>query len=151
MKKNRRVLSILFAFVIVISSLSPVAYAQQNENPTGIGTDFDYPTPYYNYLAAIYASIDTQEGQVIGNGLAVMLANKPMTLVMAFERSTDGIHWSTSGTYVKNTTGNGSKIIESSIAANSGYYYRFYFTVQVKDSSGRILETPSMVSKTIKV
>ena len=139
--------------LLAMSNFAPVptVYAEQTPPSASVVSAEETPTPFYTYLSAIFASIDAHDGRVIGNGLAVMLTGKPMTLIMEFQRSYDGSTWYFAGTSRLNTTGNGSKVLEASTTAYSGYYYRYHFTVQVKDSAGRILESASVDSKKIRV
>ena len=151
--KTKKFIPAFMGMLLAMSSFAPIptVYAEQTEPSPAVVSAEETPTPYYTYLSAIFASIDAHDGRVIGNGLAVMLTDKSMTLIMEFQRSSNGINWYSAGSSRMNTTGNGSKVLEASTTAYSGYYYRYHFTVQVKDSSGRILETASIDSKTIKV
>lgn len=69
--------------------------------------------PRYTYLSAIYVSADAKNGEIVGNGLAVMMTDYPMTLTMAFERSLDGVNWTLVTARSIKTTGNGSEVIEA--------------------------------------
>ncbi len=142
----KRILSIILAVVMMCAPLSLCTIA------SGEKANYDdLVAPCYDNLASISAGID--EG-LLGfvectSDFVSSETNKTFVLTCYLQRTDENSGWSNYKSKTETFTGKGYFSIDKSWFAPSGYAYRTYTKLQVKNSSGTIIETATKASGVI--
>ena len=131
----KRIISLLLTVVLLVAPLGISAYAETNYD--------DLVSPCYTYLNSISSGIS--EG-VLGfvnctSNFISFETNKTFVLTCYLQRTDGESGWVNYKTKTETFTGKGSHTIEKSWFAPSGYAYRTYTKLQIKNSAGTIVET----------
>lgn len=130
------------SFILVFSLFLPAAFAvDMNENEIqprytilrNFVADLDIGS---SGLASVYSSVDAQNDVYT------------LSLEMELQRSTNGRTWSGVKSWSASQTGHIS--LDKTIYVSSGYSYRIHATATISNSSGRVVETATTDSSTIR-
>lgn len=131
----KRIISLLLTVVLLVAPLGVSSYAETNYD--------DLVSPCYTYLNSISAGIS--EG-VLGfvnctSDFISFETNKTFVLTCYLQRTDGQSAWVNYKSKTETYTGKGSYTISKSWFAPSGYAYRVYTKLQIKNSAGTIVET----------
>lgn len=131
----KKIISLLLSVVLLVAPLSLSSYAEVNYD--------DLVAPCYDNLTSISAGIS--EG-VLGfvNCTSNFLSyetNKTFVMTCYLQRTDGQSGWVNYKSKTETYTGKGSYTISKSWFAPSGYAYRVYTKLQIKNSAGTIVET----------
>lgn len=131
----KRIISLLLTAVLLVAPLGVSSYAEANYD--------DLVSPCYTYLNSISSGIS--EG-VLGfvnctSNFISVETNKTFVLTCYLQRTDGESAWVNYKTKTETYTGKGSYTISKSWFAPSGYAYRVYTKLQIKNSAGTIVET----------
>ena len=136
----KRIISLLLTAVLLVAPLSVSSYAETNYD--------DLVSPCYTYLNSISAGIS--EG-VLGfvnctSNFISFETNKTFVMTCYLQRTDGNSGWVNYKSKTETYTGQGSYNIDKSWFAPSGYAYRVYTKLQIKNSAGTIVETATVAS-----
>lgn len=136
----KKILSLLLVAVLLVAPLGVSSYAETNYD--------DLVSPCYTYLNSISAGIS--EG-VLGfvnctSNFISFETNKTFVLTCYLQRTDGQSAWVNYKSKTETYTGKGSYTISKSWFAPSGYAYRVYTKLQIKNSAGTIVETATVAS-----
>lgn len=136
----KRIISLLLTAVLLVAPLGVSSYAEVNYD--------DLVSPCYTYLNSISAGItDGVLGFVICTSDFISSeTNKTFVLTCYLQRTDGESGWVNYKSKTETYTGKGSYTIEKSWFAPSGYAYRTYTKLQIKNSAGTIVETATVAS-----
>lgn len=131
----KRIISLLLTVVLLVAPLGVSSYAESNYD--------DLVAPCYDNLDMIGAGIT--EG-ILGfvtctSDFVSFETNKTFVLTCYLQRTDGESGWVNYKSKTETYTGKGSYTIEKSWFAPSGYAYRTYTKLQIKNSAGTIVET----------
>lgn len=131
----KRIISLLLTAVLLVAPLGVSSYAEANYD--------DLVSPCYTYLNSISAGIsDRALGFVTCTSDFISSeTNKTFVLTCYLQRTDGESGWVNYKSKTETFTGKGSYYIEKSWFAPSGYAYRTYTKLQIKNSAGTIVET----------
>ena len=142
----KRILSILLAMIVMTSPFCMGAVAVETE------TNYDDQiAPCYVYVDALYASITKKSLGFVTCTSQFNTFQKDKTYVLTcyLQRCDEDTAWSNYKSESKTVTGVNITNIEKTWFAPAGYAYRTKTVVQVKNSSGTVLETVSNASSVL--
>ena len=136
----KKIIALLLTVVLLAAPLGMSAYAEANYD--------DLVAPCYTYLDSISAGIS--EG-VLGfvtctSDFISFDNNKTFVLTCYLQRTDGNSGWVNYKSKTETYTGKGLYIIEKSWFAPSGYAYRTYTKLQIKNSAGTVVETATVAS-----
>lgn len=131
----KKIISLLLSVVLLVAPLGVSSYAEANYD--------NLVAPCYDNLTSISAGIS--EG-VLGfvNCTSNFLSyetNKTFVMTCYLQRTDGQSGWVNYKSKTETYTGKGSYTISKSWFAPSGYAYRVYTKLQIKNSAGTIVET----------
>ena len=136
----KKIVALLLTVVLLAAPLGMSAYAEANYD--------DLVAPCYTYLNSISAGIS--EG-VLGfvtctSDFISSETNKTFVLTCYLQRTDGESGWVNYKSKTETFTGKGYYDIEKSWFAPSGYAYRTYTKLQIKNSAGTVVETATVAS-----
>lgn len=136
----KKIISILLALVLLAAPLGVSAYAEANYD--------DLVSPCYDNLTSISAGISEGFlGFVTCTSDFISYQNDKTFVLTCYLQRTDGNSgWVNYKSKSETFTGKGSYYIEKSWFAPSGYAYRTYTKLQIKNSAGTVIETATKAS-----
>ena len=131
----KRIISLLLSAILLVAPFGVSSYAESNYD--------DLVAPCYDNLDMIGAGIT--EG-ILGfvtctSDFVSFETNKTFVLTCYLQRTDGESGWVNYKSKTETYTGKGSYTIEKSWFAPSGYAYRTYTKLQIKNSAGTIVET----------
>lgn len=131
----KKIISLLLTAVLLVAPLSLSSYAEVNYD--------DLVSPCYDNLASISAGLSEGILGFVNCTSNFVSSETDKTFVMTcYLQRTDGQSgWVNYKLKTETYTGKGSYYIEKSWFAPSGYAYRTYTKLQIKNSAGTIVET----------
>lgn len=142
---HKRIVSLLFAFFILLASGTVV----QADGSTETSIDGGTVTPYYQHISFVGASLSIgQWGRAVSSGDVYVSDDYDSTLTVELQRSSGG-DWSTVGSWSESFSGKGYYALEEVTYVYSGYTYRVVTTVVITNGS-TVLETASAISSEVE-
>lgn len=133
--KSKKFLPLLLCLVLALSALSPTALAEDMDTPVDEPVE---PEPY-QYIYTTYGYVSISGGTATCYCYASCGSSYICSISMYLQRSTNASSWASIASWSTSGTGGASMTRYKSVS--SGYYYRLYYVVRVKNSSGTTLET----------
>lgn len=146
----KKVLSILLSVIMFTCLFNFTSTYAVNDNEDDVISE-ESGGSRYSYIAAIYASIAKGSLGFVTCTSSFTVPSTSYTIVLTcILQRTDGSEaWSNYKSKSETFTGTSTDLIEKSWYAPSGYAYRTYTKVVVKNSSGTVLETEHIVSNVL--
>lgn len=131
----KRIISLLLTVVLLVAPLGVSSYAEANYD--------DLVTPCYDNLDMIGAGISKGLLGFVNctSDFVSFETDKTFVLTCYLQRTDGESGWVNYKSKTETFTGKGSYYIEKSWFAPSGYAYRTYTKLQIKNSAGTIVET----------
>ncbi|MBC5787075.1 MULTISPECIES: hypothetical protein [Clostridiaceae] len=150
-----KILSACLASVMLVSTTATTVYAaepQQTSQTFVCNGNTEEVTPYLDYLNQVWCDISYNNNTFTGSGNYVSFSSNKIVQNVYIEKSTNNSNWSVmrsnSRTY---NPGNGAKVLSTIYSTSVSGYYRAKTTVLVYSSSGSIVESVTVYSKTIHI
>jgi Neuraminidase (sialidase) len=139
MKKSKFFIS-MFTLLILLTG-GPF---QSTVNAQAISISNDI-RPYYSYVSNINAFISIDNGYATCLGSLSIYYDYPTSITITLQRSENGVNWSNVKAWSNNFDGIGVHSLEKDYYVNSGYVYRVFNVVNVRNGT-KIIETASVSS-----
>ena len=142
----KKILSLILALVMMIMPLCVEAFADDSD----VNYD-DQIMPCYTYLDSIVAGITEKAlGFVCCTSSFITFESDKTCILTCYLQRTDGrAAWDNYKSQTKTFCESGSSSIDKTWYAPSGYSYRVYTLLVIKNSSGALLETATKASGVI--
>ena len=136
----KKIIALLLTVVLLAAPFGMSAYAETNYD--------DLVAPCYDNLDSISSGIsEGLLGFVTCTSAFISFENNKTFVLTCYLQRTDGESgWENYKSKTETYTGKGSYTIEKSWFAPSGYAYRTYTKLQIKNSAGTVVETATVAS-----
>lgn len=147
---KKTVAAILMAALLCAGTSIPVLAAEASPEDA-IPVSLEEIEPRMKYLSSVSSSILPKTDAISVSSAYTSFSSYDVQLSVSLQYSKDGTNWTTLKTWAETySPGTGSNVLGRNYQnPPKGYKYRSQTVATVKDSSGKILETAGVFSKTI--